>query len=362
MNRRNFIYCASVASAASALPLSGISARNQEKGATKEAEKGSQRLSVSQLKAWEALGYGMFIHFGISTMDGKENLRGDMPSARYAPPNLDVEQWIQTARDAGMKYAVLTAKHASGHCLWPSKYTDYHVGTSGNKTDVIEAFVKACAKYGIMPGLYYCSEDEHHVMGSETPLHVGWNNLYTTEEYRQFQWNQLEELLTQYGKIGEVWIDIPSALPRDYREKLYKQMARWQPEAILIANAGSEPAILEDRYIQHGWPSDVMTYEMFLPKGVINNWRTMQINPLKPAKTHYRKYYLPVEVCYPIGYSWFHTSNIVRNDKELLKLYSTIRSRGANFLLDVPPDRTGKIPAALVNALMRLKRNALSPL
>jgi alpha-L-fucosidase len=271
-----------------------------------------------------------------------------MPSALYAPTDLDVEQWIRTARDAGMKYVVLTAKHTSGHCLWPTKHTDYHVGTGGNKTDVIEAFVKACNKYGIMPGLYYCSEDNHHLMGSEPPMIAGWWNKYTTEEYRQFQWNQLEELLTQYGKIGEVWIDIPSILPRDYREKLYKQMSQWQPEAVLVANQ-YHPGVskIEDQYMQYGWPSDVITNEMCLPGGAVKKWCTAQN----------KKYYMPVEVCYPIGYSWFHTTDTVRSDKELLGMYLITRSRGANLLLNVPPDRTGKIPAAFVNAVMRLQRN-----
>jgi alpha-L-fucosidase len=66
---------------------------------------------------------------------------------------------------------------------------------------------------------------------------------------------------------------------------------------------------------------------------------------------------MPVEVCYPIGNSWFHTGDAVRSDKELLGMYLTIRSRGASFLLDVPPDKTGKIPAAFVDALMRLQHN-----
>jgi alpha-L-fucosidase len=314
-----------------------------------EDEKGSQRLPVEKLKAWEALGYGMFIHFGISSMDGKETLTGDIPVGDYAPTDLDVDQWIRTARDAGMKYAVLTAKHAAGHCLWPTKYTDYHVGTSGGKVDVIEAYVKACDKYGVMPGLYYCSQDEHHPMGSETPGVVGWGNHYTTEAYREFQWNQLEELLTQYGRIGEVWIDIPSALPRDYREKLYKQMAQWQSDAVLVANAYHQvvTAQIEDNYIQHGWPSDVITLEMELPRWTVQKWCT----------AFGKKYYMPVEVCYPIGYTWFHTTDALRSDEELLGIYLTTRSRDASMLLDVPPDRTGKIPAAYVDALMRLEHS-----
>src|SRR3954469_12354325 len=134
---------------------------------------GAQRLSLDALRAWESLGYGMFIHFGMSTFDADEVSKGDKPADFYAPDKLNVDQWCQVARDAGMKYAVLTAKHVAGHCLWPSKQTDYHVGTSSNKTDVVQKFVEACDKRGVMAGFYYCSWDNHHKLGSITPSMPG---------------------------------------------------------------------------------------------------------------------------------------------------------------------------------------------
>jgi alpha-L-fucosidase len=179
----------------------------------------SPRISLEQLEAWQALGYGVFISFGMSTFVAEEHLSGNYPSSTYAPAQLDVDQWLRVARDVGMKYAVPTTKHVAGHCLWHSKQTDYHVGTNANPTDVIAEFVKACAKYGILPGLYYCPVDNHHTFGSKTPTDLGWDGAYfTTRAYQDFQTAQLEELLTEYGKIAEVWIDIPQALPRDYRE------------------------------------------------------------------------------------------------------------------------------------------------
>src|SRR5437868_4833758 len=99
----------------------------------------------------------MFIHFGMSTFLGQEIPDGKAPSTAYVPDKLDVDQWISVARDAGMKYAILTAKHVAGHCLWPSALTDYTVASSSNQTDVVGAFVKACEKKGLMAGLYYCS-------------------------------------------------------------------------------------------------------------------------------------------------------------------------------------------------------------
>ena len=209
--------------------------------------KGSQRLSLAKLQAWEKLGYGMFIHYGMSTYTGTELDGGSNPSTLYAPDKLDVDQWVSVARDAGMKYAVLTTKHVAGHCLWPTKLNDYHVGTSGNKTDVVEAFVKACEKRGVLPGFYYCSWDNHNVFGSNTPTRTAnWQRAqrdyllmvqmaFTTRAYMEFQSSQIEELLTQYGTIAEVWIDIPSVLPRFYRQELYDQIAGLQQSTATLA-------------------------------------------------------------------------------------------------------------------------------
>ncbi|MEN6304213.1 MAG: alpha-L-fucosidase, partial [Armatimonadia bacterium] len=174
---------------------------------THNPPEGAQRLPLDKLHAWEALGYGMFIHFGMSTFVGQELPSGSEPSSLYAPTALDVDQWIRVACDAGMKYAVLTTKHVSGHCLWPSDHTDYHVGTSGNQTDVVEAFVTACAKHGVMPGFYYCTWDNHHRLGSVTWSEAPLERTFTTARYRDFQMAQIEELLTRYGPVGEMWVD-----------------------------------------------------------------------------------------------------------------------------------------------------------
>lgn len=308
----------------------------------------AQRLPKAKLEQWEKLGYGMFIHFGMSTFDGDELSKGDKPSSFYAPGKLDVNQWISVARDAGMKYAVLTTKHVSGHCLWPSKYTDYHVGTSSNKTDVVAEFVKACEKYGVMPGFYYCSWDNHHTFGSMTPSMTAWNDAFTTEEYREFQWNQLEELLKNYGKIGEVWIDIPGVLPRDYRHKLYNNITRLQPDTIIMMNHGIGDG--SELKVDYAWPTDILAIERFLPNSATGHQKIRTIEG--------KQYYIPGEVCDPIGKEWFYVKDDQpRSDAELLGMYLVSRSRGTNLLLDVPPDQQGLIPKYYVDALMRLEKN-----
>ncbi len=317
--------------------------------ASPDAERnGSQRLSLAQLRAWEALGLGMFIHFGMSTYDGLELSRGDQPSTLYAPDRLDVGQWLSIARDAGMKYAVLTTKHVSGHCLWPSRHTDYHVGTSGNQTDVVEAFVRACEQRGLMPGFYYCSWDNHHRFGSLTPSDTRWEWAFTTEAYREFQWRQLEELLTQYGAIGEVWVDIPKVLPRDYRHRLYNRIAELQPQAIIMMNNGIGDG--SKLSISDTWPADIVAIERFLPNSHTGHqpWREIEG----------ARYYVPGEVCDPIGREWFYVEgDRPRSDAELLGMLLVTRGRGANLLLDVGPDKHGLIPPHYRDALVRLRAN-----
>ena len=321
---------------------------------------GTQRLSLDHLQRWEALKFGMFIHFGMSTFVGEELPDGTHPSTLYAPNQLDVDQWVSIARDAGMRYAVLTTKHTAGHCLWPSRHTDYHVGTSGNTTDVVDAFVKACDKRGVLPGFYYCSWDNHHRFGSLTPTDTAdWERAligrlpdaqisFTTREYQEFQTAQITELLTQYGKLAEVWIDIPAVLPRCYRQELYDHIAKLQPEAVIMMNNGVGDGSLYP--VSKAWPADIIAIERFLPNSHTGHVKWREIEG--------KQYYLPGEVCDPIGKEWFFTEDDQpRSDAELLGMYLVSVSRGTNLLLDVGPDKHGRIPEKYLSALSRLSKN-----
>ena len=169
-NRRDFLRAGAQSAGVIAACCLGASTSAEGSPAEDEGRRGAQRLSLERLKQYESLGYGMFISYGVQAfVDGcihsGKTKRRDVPASAYAPDKLDVGQWISVARDAGMKYAVLTAKRHPGFCLWPSKHTDYTVANSGNKTDVVEAFVKACQQRGVAPGLYYPSVDIHHLFG-----------------------------------------------------------------------------------------------------------------------------------------------------------------------------------------------------
>jgi alpha-L-fucosidase len=337
--------------------------------AAEPAEAGSQRLSLEQLRKWESLQYGMFLHFGITTFveDGNPDtyaIQHGSPASLYAPDRLDVDQWVSVARDAGMKYVVLTAKHVAGHCLWPSKHTDYTVANSTNTTNVVETLCKACEKRGVLPGLYYCSWDNHHRFGSRTRSDVsgGWDqtvgfpksqeNLppFTTSLYQSFQTAQVTELLTQFGPIAEMWIDIPGELGRDYRTFLYHRIAELQPQTVIMMNSGTPDAT--NYNVAYAWPSDLVAMEQGTPSASGDNcpkWRQIEG----------KKYYMPLEVCHPIGAAWFWIANDKpRSDEALLKQFNACRAAGVNYLLNVPPDKHGLIPQDNVASLMRLRKNA----
>ena len=120
LSRRDFMQLSSTGVIGSLLPAANGFGTKQYNNRNISDEKGDQRLSLEKLITWEKLGYGMFIHFGMSTFDDDEYSKGDKNGSLYNPDKLDVSQWVSVARDAGMKYAVLTAKHVAGHCLWPS--------------------------------------------------------------------------------------------------------------------------------------------------------------------------------------------------------------------------------------------------
>jgi alpha-L-fucosidase len=105
-------------------------------------------LQLSQIKN----GYGMFISYGINTFNEIEWSKGNLPVSSYNPTDLDCDQWIKIAKEAGFRYVILITKHHDGFCLWDSKYTEYDVASSPVKTDVVAEVAKACKKYGVKLG------------------------------------------------------------------------------------------------------------------------------------------------------------------------------------------------------------------
>ena len=345
--------------AASLAALGGSSPETTSAMEKSSQRRGAQRLSLTKLKEWEKWGYGMFIHFGLSTFIERKSPRVEDPIRAYNPDRLDVDQWISVARDAGMKYVVLTTKSANGHCLWPSEHTDYTIANSPSQTDIVEKLVQACQKRLVKPGLYYNSSDRHHLFGSLTRSDAKRGFMksfpktqdedlppHTTSVYQTFMTAQTTELLTKYGPIAEMWIDLPGELGRGYRTFLYHHMAELQPETHIMMNKGT-PDSTKYNYL-YSFPSDLLAIERGMPpESGYQQWRTVEG----------KEYYMPGEVCDPIGKNWFYNpSDPPRSN--LPEQYLACQQRGVNLLLNVPPDKHGLIPDEYVKALMGLRKNA----
>ena len=292
--------------------------------------------SGDRVAAWEQMKYGMFIHFNMNTFAGAEYDNGKMPVESFNPSGLDVEQWIRTARDAGMKYAVLTVKHTGGFCLWDSrvpwqgKEYDYDVASSPVRKDIVAMFVKYCRQYKVRPALYYCLWDDHN----EKTAGPG--------AYYQLARGQVEELVKRYDGLVEIWIDIPSRITQPQRVELYNLVKSVQPGCLVTCNNG-----FTDGTTLSFFPADITNGERTLPPPAGHNpYREIGGN----------KYYIPMEVCQTISQNWFWIpGDVTKSVRTLYYWYSETIKRGASFLLDVPPDLSGQIPRNLVDRLMELK-------
>jgi alpha-L-fucosidase len=146
---------------------------------------------------WQQMEYYGFIHYSVNTYTDEAWGFGNEDPKIFSPDKLDVRQWARICKEAGMKGVIFTAKHHSGFCLWPSKYTDYSVKNAPWKNgqgDLVKELADACKEFGLKFGVYLSPWDRNHPD-------------YGKPEYITYFRNQLTELLTNYGEIFEVWFD-----------------------------------------------------------------------------------------------------------------------------------------------------------
>ena len=170
------------------------------------------------MQAWRDMKFGLFVHWGPVSLVGTEIgwSRGrEVPSEeydqlykRFNPTLFDAEAWVTVAKRAGMKYLVLTSKHHDGFCLWPSKYTDYHIGNTPFKRDVMRELADACAKHGIQFCTYHSICDWYH---PDYPLGSPGGSTKKPNpnmpRYYEYLRNQTREIIENYGPLGIMWFD-----------------------------------------------------------------------------------------------------------------------------------------------------------
>ena len=292
--------------------------------------------------------FGMFIHFGVNTFGNVEWSDGMIQALSYKPTEIDADQWVRTAYEAGMNYVIMIAKHHDGFCLWDTKYTEYCVRNSGNKTDVIKEVAKACEKYGIKLGLYYSLWDRSE-------------KTYKTDfdAYIKYMHNQLTELLDgRYGEIVEIWFDGSWDKPRSMwqLEKTYDLIKRLQPKCQIgvnhtVSDDFNQACFPEERYLPENYREND-PLRMFPSDFRLWDPNMCAENDPKIYTYQNNRYYLPFEmtICSREGFSWFYSN--IYEDKPLLDVDEVCKNCEIIFknhnmaVINMPPNTDGKLVEA----------------
>ena len=288
---------------------------------------------------WE---FGTFFHFGIrSFYPGHKDWDGlPMPLSGFMPTELDCEDWIRAARDAGATYAILTTKHHDGFALWPSRYTEYSVANTpwkNGKGDVVAEFVAACRKYGLKVGLYY------------SPAQWGESavSFQNAKEYDDYFINQIGELLTGYGKIDYLWFDSCGSEGHEYdKERIVREIFRMQPELLTFCDPEWTPCVR--------WVGNEDGYASLDNPVVVSKTDFSEL--ATEEQTLSKVSFLPAECDCKIRTTWFYDLNeeTLKSVDELFGMYEMSVGHGSNFLLNIGPDPRGLLPEADRKRLLEL--------
>ena len=344
MNRRDLLKCA-------AAPAFGalVNAVARPLGGAPHPV-GPATVRTPALAEYEHLRFGCSFHFSTPTFTGDDYDVGAAPASVYNPTHLDVRQWIRVAHELGAKYAVLTAKYMSGFCLWNSQGYDYDVAASGNKTDVVAAFVEACREFGLRSGFYYCILDPHNEGKFD------WNSK-VPDKYFNLIKHQVTELHSMYPNTFYQLFDITWKLTSEQRWELYRLVKARSPDCIVVDNQGfKQSRVNQGRLCESAsWPTDVVNGEDTLP-------------PLEGHDPHVtyegKTYYLPFETWLPTGpiypsmpwmHTWFwHPWYKTQSAEVLATAYRDCMKGNANLLLNLAPDDTGRLPEDEVATMHRV--------
>ena len=315
------------------------------------------RPSPSQV-AWQRDELAMFLHFGVNTFTDREWGDGKEAPAIFNPTRLDARQWARTAKNAGFRAMILTAKHHDGFCLWPSSTTRHSVASSpwrGGAGDVVREFVDACSAEGLRAGLYLSPWDRNHPTYGDSPAY---NDVYAT---------QLTELLTRYGPLAEVWFDGANGEGPNGRRQVYDWprvfglVRRLQPEAVIFSDAGPDVRWCGNERGVAGDPnwSTVDPRIVSFP-GQSGSGVEVALQNGQRDGTVWR----PAEVDVSIRPGWFYhpaQDDKVRTVENLVELYFTSVGRNSKLLLNVPPTRDGLVHSVDVSRLtgFRARRDEL---
>ena len=308
--------------------------------------------------------FGMFIHWGLYAIPARgEWVRGveRIPSGeydRYAeefdPRHCDVRQWVRAAKEAGMKYVILTAKHHDGFCLFDTAYTDFKSTNTPAGRDFVREFVDACREYGLRVGLYFSvidwrHPDFPHYGDANHPMRddpTKTNEHRDFDRYLEFMHGQVRELCTNYGKLDILWFDFSYGSLRGEAwkaTKLVEMVRSLQPDVIIdnrleVSGEGFGSLAQCRPAPYHG---DFVSPEQIIPP---QGLRDAEGQPLV------------WESCVTMNNHWgYHaTDRFFKPAPMLIRNLVECVSKGGNLLLNVGPDAQGRIPAQSMEILKQI--------
>ncbi|MBS1577274.1 MAG: alpha-L-fucosidase [Bacteroidetes bacterium] len=292
----------------------------------------------SQMREFMDMRFGMFIHWGPVSLRGTEigwSRTRQVPASDYDnlykefnPVLFSADDWVKTAKDAGMKYLVITARHHDGFCLWPTKYTTYNISNTPFKKDVVGALQKACKKYGIKFGIYYSDLDWWH---KDYPMHSPDSKIPDPKSnmntYINYVKNQLKELIELYdpylfwfdGQWEKPWTD-------SIGREVYNYVKALNPNLIVNNRLGKEMAGDINKKID--------------PAKMIGDYDTPEQVVGRMNMT------TPWESCFTICNQWaWKPNDKMKPLSECLRILSQTAGGNGNLLLNVGPMPDGRIEA-----------------
>jgi alpha-L-fucosidase len=318
----------------------------------------SQNLSNipgDRLQWWRDARFGMFIHWGLYAVPAGEwngksgygewiRTSAEIPidvydrfRERFNPVKFNADDWVRMARDAGMKYIVITSKHHDGFCMFNTEQTDFNIMNTPFHHDPMKDLADACHKYGLRFCFYYSIMDWHH---PDYLPRRSWEKFrpVTGAEFRRYVYYmkaELKELLTNYGEIGVLWFD--GEWENTWNEKLGKEIYAYcrslQPGIIINNRVGAGRLDMEGLTKEGAFGGDFGTPEQQIPAtglpGV--DWET----------------------CMTMNDHWGYNrqDKNFKSARELIRMLADIASKGGNYLLNVGPTSEGLFPPESIDRL-----------
>ena len=206
--------------------------------------------NTAELQEWQDMRFGLFIHWGPVSLEGTEIgwSRGaqipveeyDQLYTRFNPTLFNADDWVQTAKAAGMQYVVFTSKHHDGFCMWDTKQTDFNVMRSPFGRDVLKELSAACKSHGLRFSTYHSVCDWHHPDFPRTsPGGRVRREMHNLDRYDQYLRDQIKELIANYGPLQTMWFDVP----QEFDERRGLALESWtrslQPNIIINNRSGA---------------------------------------------------------------------------------------------------------------------------